>query len=137
MGAPSAPRAIAGIPRAPEFVLWVWAFLYLTDLPIRLLGLPPLPAGLAALPAAAGLAWWVSRPSVLPARPDRWRLAHAAFALLAAAAAHDVVHALLLGNAHPSAVFRGLPAAAVWAAAAYVVAWLLGRTRRPIPRRFS
>lgn len=119
---------------AALFVLYLWAFAYLTDLPLVLLGWASLPLGLLALALALAGAAWIS------ARADRamhrglpaaaGAAAAAALTLLASAAAHDAARGFVYGQP-PEATLKGVPAALLYAGAvfalAFAVLWAAGR----------
>jgi hypothetical protein len=136
-----APNRVAGRGAllAALFVLYLWAFAYLTDLPLTILGSPSLPLGLAALALAlAGAAWMAARGARaatrgLPAAAGA--AAAAALTLLASAAAHDAARSLLYGLP-PEATLRGVPMALLYAGTAFALAFaILWATGRLIDRR--
>lgn len=114
-------------------VLYSWALVYATDLPLVLWHIPPVPFGVGALIASlAGAAALALRSAAgllrEEARPGG-ALAAALLALLASAAAHDLARHFSRALP-PEATTSGLPRALLYAAVLYADAYAVLWARR-------
>lgn len=121
---PAATKTAAAT--AAAFVVYLWAFAYLTDAPLVLLSVRSPAWALLAFAIAPVLAWTaVTRLGHLPTPAA---LCVAGMALVLCAGVRDAA-ALYAGSNDPSTLVHGAPIALVWAAAAATAVWLLGAAR--------